>query len=354
MSDKILERVRLLLDKAEHVNTPAPEAELALKMANSLMAKHAIDEAIIRAGQTSSQRRAPSSTVIKLGENGTAEFWPVLRGIINDIAATNRCTGVISFNSVKLYGMAEDLSWTEMLFTTTYMQFVRELNPKWDESLGYDHNVYNYKVAGYKWKQIDEFAILMGHPSRESLTDGKPNGFYHKLKAAYVRHAKLVGDTNRVTTQSHSEYRRQFAEAFAHRISMRLWEMRKASQAETDSTPGAALALVTMSEDVREAMYAEYPHMRPETKEAREARHLKERQAREDMLNAMTPLQRQKFHEKEQREMRRERERNSKAWAKQSERYSDSAHRRGRAAADTVDLSRKTYTDPAPKRGEIN
>ena len=61
MSDdkKLMETVRLLLARAEHPNTPPEEADTALRRANALMARHAIDEALVRATQTARERRAP-------------------------------------------------------------------------------------------------------------------------------------------------------------------------------------------------------------------------------------------------------------------------------------------------------
>src|SRR5690349_5135639 len=85
--EKILDRVAKLLALAEHENTPAPEAEIALLQANRLIAKHAIDEAILRQSQTVGQRRALVEKKIVIG-GGT--FNGTLRTILQYAADANR------------------------------------------------------------------------------------------------------------------------------------------------------------------------------------------------------------------------------------------------------------------------
>ena len=53
-----MDRVAALLRIAEHPNTPVPEADVALMQANKLIAKHAIEEALLRQHQTVGERRA--------------------------------------------------------------------------------------------------------------------------------------------------------------------------------------------------------------------------------------------------------------------------------------------------------
>ncbi|UVF61396.1 hypothetical protein SEA_SPARCETUS_67 [Microbacterium phage Sparcetus] len=386
-SEKIMERVARLLALAEHPNTPAPEAELALRQANSLITKHAIDEAILRQSQTASERRAIEKRTIVIGGGWT--FRPYLRTII--IAAADALRVVIvtdTAGQAHLYGAAEDISWLDMLFAMIKVQFLSKLDPAWDNSKSYDENVYTMKVAGFKWKEINALAVQNGHESREShshvahITNDEQrdfwerhvqfgtgrfikgdevrdyNGFYHKLKAAYVRHAKSIGDDSRVVTQSHQAYRLSFAESFKLTMQQRFWQMKRDAESEMDTIPGAALALRDVRQDAKKAMWGDFPELSPEEIEKRRkaARDQAEAEAkaRQDMLDAMTPKQREAFLEKEEREARR----NEEAWRRRDERNSyswdEGARARGKQAANSVDLTRKAGSAGAGStRGEL-
>jgi len=399
-SEKIMDRVAKLLALAEHANTPAPEAELALRQANSLITKHAIDEALLRQSQTVGERRAITTLAIVLGGG---EFRPYLRTIFEAAAEALRVTVAsktvrVSDGSMDtefhMYGASEDVAWLDMLFNMIKLQFLLKLDPKWDNSLGYDANVYNFKVAGYKWGSINQIAMDHGHESRESLekvtmarysfygdvdADAKlvigdpenpgrydrfevrrPSGFFHKLKAAYVRHAKAIGDDTRVATQSHQAYRLSFAESFRTRMTERFWQMQSDAESEMDTIPGAALALRDMKEDADRAMWADFPNMDPAEIARRQKAYRDqvdaERKAREDMLDAMTPKERQKFLEAEEAAERKQ-ARADRAWAKKNTRYyyrDATADAMGRAAANSVDLTRKAGSAGAgATRGEL-
>ena len=380
-NNKTLELVRNLIARAEHPNTPAPEAELCFKQANKLMLKHAIDEATLRAGQSESQRRSPKKIVIKLGESDTSEFWPALKTILNEIAVSNRCTGAFTYRDATIFGMDEDVRWVEMLYTTVYFDFLSHIAPRWDAALGYDANVYNFKVAGFSWKDINAKAVSAGEKSAEKMESYEKYCGYHpqtgmsifqtaergtgkmggSMISAYKRHAKKIGDLNLVSTTSFSEYRRQFTDAFTARIATRIRRMADESAAETANVPGAALALTSSMEDVNRAFWEEFPQFAPITPEEEERRRLaaeeyalKIAERREAELNAMSPKKRAEFLEKEERAKRRESERNRKYWAEQDAKHNASAHSRGRNAANSSDLSKKRHTGAADQRKAIS
>lgn len=395
-SEKIMSRVAKLLALAEHPNTPAPEAELALRQANSLITKHAIDEAILRQSQTIGERRAISHSTIVLGGG---EFAPYLRTIFNTAAETLRVSVAgRSFRTdtgydteIHMYGAAEDVAWLDTIFNMIKLQFLLKLDPRWDNSVSFDQNVYTFKVAGYKWAEIDRIAQQHGHESREStgkttvarryVAEGewfeelyevedpkpwdtvyvrRPNGFFHKLKAAYIRHAKLIGDDERVQTQTHQAYRLSFAEAFRSRMAERFWQMEEDAKAEMDTIPGAALALRDMKEDADKAMWADFPHLDPEEiarlMEARREQERREAEARQAMLDAMPTKDRQKFLEDEESTKRAE-AKAQRSWERKNTRYytvDRTARRLGANAANSVDLSRKAGSAGAGStRGEL-
>lgn len=400
-SEKIMERVARLLALAEHPNTPEAEAELALKQANSLITKHAIDEALLRQSQSVGERRAITHMTVILGGG---EFRPYLRTIFESAAEALRVSvagrGVRVNNGMDydtefhMYGANEDVVWLDMLFNMIKLQFLLKLDPRWDNSKSYDENVYTFKVAGYKWSEIDRIAVDHGHDSREStakvnvarysfygnvpadavLVIGdpenpnrydrfevrQPNGFFHKLKAAYVRHAKAIGDDTRVQTQTHQAYRLSFAESFRSRMTERFWELQREAEAEMDTIPGAALAIRDMKDDADRAMWVDFPHMSPEEiarrREEMREQERKEAEARQAMLDAMSPKERQKFLEDEEATARKA-AKAQRSWERKNTRYytiDRTAQRLGASAANSVDLTRKAGSaGAAATRGEL-
>lgn len=380
---KILELVRNLLARAEHPNTPAPEAELAMQQANKLMAKHAIEEAMLDSTRTESERKKPTDIEIKVGWESAGEFYPKMRTILMYIAEANRCKCVPKiddYSIMRVYGFAEDVRWVEMLFTMVLADFLRQVNPKWDNSKGLDENVYNFKVAGYKWKQIHDEMLRNGHESVEKMKPARGyvrdeygrlqrddhgyiltqevqvgTGSFPPLMSAYKRHAKKVGDQHLVKTNSHEQYREQFTLAFTDHLIRRLADM-KFDNAEEAKTAGAELALIDRSHLVDEAIWADHPQMHPDEirrqKEIRLREFERQAQEREEKLAAMTDAQKRKFLEEEERQRRR-REKASRGKVRYVA-YQSAAANRGRSAAESVDLRRKRHADGRGSQGVIS
>lgn len=402
--EKILERVQKLLALAEHPNTPEAEAELALAQANSLINKHAIDEALLRMSQTLEQRRAPEKRrIVVASGTGMGIALSALRSILHDMARTYRCSIAIdgAYNA-DIYGASEDVAWVEMLFMSTYYQLLLKINPKWDTEKSYDENVYNFKVAGFAWADIDKTSREHGGPDarvweahrgmvqdvrdyeanpdeqtpiwepkyawsasnfrnvtiaeEEDLTgrfiygdweQPHPTKIKGSMISAYRRWAKEIGDDQPVATASHHAYRIYFIEGFKHRMFSRLIEYRSEMDRNMDSIPGAALAIRDMTEEAKQMMYGDHPDMDPEEQE-RMRREAVEAEAAK--LEAMSPSERTVYLEAQEREERR---RNKPRKVKYLT-YDESAVLRGKSAADGVNMNRNAGAAEATRvRGEL-
>lgn len=366
--EKILERVRLLLARAEHPNTPAPEAELCLDRANKLIAKHAIEEAMLEMSMSQDEKRRPDKIEVHVGHDSAGEFWPQMRSILEAAAVANRCRVVIPAylsKPIEVYGFHEDLRWTEMLFTVILTDFVQQVNPRWSYDKGYDENVYNFKVAGYKWADIDRIAVEHGAPTAAIMQEEtqwwkagqptvmRPTGKYRgTLISAYKRHAKLVGDHLLVKTTSFESYREQFTQAYTNRMLARFDRMIRSNKETENETTGAALALVDRSKIIDEEIWKDHPHLHPDEIAARmEKRRLereRELQERREMLDAMDEKERAAFLEKEERKRRRNQGRVRYVA------YQSAAANRGSVAAERVDLSRKRHTGGAAPQKKLD
>jgi hypothetical protein len=121
VDDRILERVRKLLTRAEHPATPPAEAEACSEKAAALMSRHVIDQAMLDA--TASRATAPVVRRIVLEAPYTmakavlldrvAKAFRVCVAIGADHGAGRRCTTV---------GYPGDVAMTELLFTSLLLQ----------------------------------------------------------------------------------------------------------------------------------------------------------------------------------------------------------------------------------------
>lgn len=114
----VLERVRALLAKAEST-TFAEEAEALTAKAQELMARHAIDEAMVDAGGGGAPPAVAGRRI------GVEDPYAAAKSILLDrIAAANRCRAVwckeMGFSTV--FGTPGDLDMVEVLFTSLLVQ----------------------------------------------------------------------------------------------------------------------------------------------------------------------------------------------------------------------------------------
>jgi hypothetical protein len=312
VEEGVLDRVRKILDRANHPNTPDGERETALRMADRLITKHAIDEALLDAAGRD-DRRTPITKRIRAWEG--FDWQAKFRTMVAEIAKTVRCKVALHpGGDITVVGMREDVEYLEMMWTVVYLNFVSKMNPRWDNTLSFEHNVYNFKKAGYKWPSIRDKAR-----ANNCWVDWPDGG---RLIRAYKKHARMVGDESLVSTQRHSAYRESFSEGFTNTICAMLEEMRSQQREDSkDSVPGAALALRSIDEQVQESFYEAFPNFRPLSDEEfqerlEERRRIQEQEAREEQerLDAMTPAERRKHDEQVEAKRRKEAKESDRFW----------------------------------------
>jgi hypothetical protein len=120
VDDRVLERVRKLLTRAEHPSTPPAEAESCSAKAAELMSRHLIDRAVIDAGRLDRDQPVVRRIVVEapyvVGKvvllDEVAKAFGI-RVAIGGGSSTRRCT---------LVGFAGDLAMVELLFTSLLLQ----------------------------------------------------------------------------------------------------------------------------------------------------------------------------------------------------------------------------------------
>ena len=195
---KVLEKVRALLAKAESTTFPE-EAEALSAKAQELMARHAIDAAMVGAG-AGAGANGPTGVRVPVDD----PYAGAKSILLSEVAAANRCRAVWSkgFSFSTVLGFESDLEFVDVLYTSLLVQ----------------------------------------------------------ATSAMVAAGSQVDRTGRSRTRS---FRQAFLLAYASRIGPRLREAEAASRAAAAEQYGPALlpVLADRSDAVRAAEAAAFPHL---------------------------------------------------------------------------------------------
>jgi hypothetical protein len=115
---RILEKVRALLAKAESTTFPE-EAEALSAKAQELMARHAIDEAMVGAGVGAADDDPSGMRVLVDDPYASAKSI-----LLSEVASANRCRAVWSkgFGFSTVLGFESDLEFVDLLYTSLLVQ----------------------------------------------------------------------------------------------------------------------------------------------------------------------------------------------------------------------------------------
>ena len=125
--DRLLNRIRGLLAKAEATNHPA-EAETFTAKAQELMTRHAVDEAVLRGLQHEDIPIASRRVHLQ------SPYANVKATLLNAVARPNRCRTVLinAYDIAVLVGTPTDVDQTELLFTSLLIQATRAMTDAGD------------------------------------------------------------------------------------------------------------------------------------------------------------------------------------------------------------------------------
>jgi hypothetical protein len=198
VDDRILERVRKLLARAEHPATPPAEAETCSEKAAALMSRYVIDQAMLDAATTGTKpvvRRivleAPYTMAKAVLLDRVAKAFRVCVAIGADHGAGRRCT---------LVGYAADLDMAELLFTSLLLQASSAMIAA---SQGHP------RVKAFRRSFLMGYADMIGHRLRE-------------VQRATEREAAAeTPGTSIVLVDRAAQVEAAFAEEFPHLRSLR-------------------------------------------------------------------------------------------------------------------------------------
>ena len=270
--DDMLRKVQALLAKADHPNTPAPEAESARNMAEALMMKYKLDETKIGeggkafvVGQVPTWRTFPVCNLY-------SEFFNTYRSLASSviahvgIKAAFRQEQTYDENGQAVYtyvaecvGYESDLRMAELLFTSVLLAFQRKLEPKYDPSVSDQENAYAMRSAGMEGIRIA--SVLYGRRLNAASLTSEEKGLCRKVRALFKAEAERRGEDPRILLgqgNNVKKFREDFASGFENELWRRLYRMR-ASRGESE----VGLVLASRAEAIAEAYYERFPQFRP-------------------------------------------------------------------------------------------
>jgi hypothetical protein len=307
--DRMLGKIRKMLARADHPNTPEDEAKTSRRMAEEMMAKYRIDESMaVQSGLHAIVPVSREMPVCPASSPYAREYLTIAAMILRHAG----CRGAWSSKFIDGdytavftgYGYDSDLRFAEMLYQSARIAFAARMEPTRDPGLSDEDNVYNMRQAGMERIKI---AHAMGWAKASRVT-----GLYVKACAARGEEPILIGKGT-----DNKTYREQYATGFTNELYMRLNAARNGV-----NTGGAELVLAGRKEAVDEAYYADNPWARPAADTG--SQEVVELSAKEQRAL--------------ERELARQQAERRKRVAKANSATGRAALGRGRDAARTVDL----------------
>lgn len=277
--ESALSKVRGLVAKAEHPDTPAEEAASCRRLADQIMYKYAIDQAMLRDSMPEDQKIKPAKINITICEAGYRfEYYflallaavaehtrchPVVIGGAMDAAtreAWARYYGKTPVVTADVYGFEGDLRFFEILYTTLLLHMSNGIDPQIDPAESDDVNAYNLHSAGLNWLEIARLYYRRGHEMgwNGDRSDYMRYGSY--WKRACRREARKRGEAPvslpaNFTEKARHEWRVNFSRSYVSTVATRLW------QARQSRTEDGALILKSSTDAIREMLNADHPNL---------------------------------------------------------------------------------------------
>ena len=260
--DKILATIAALLARADHPNTPIPEAELSRMRAEKLMLKYRIAEATaVESGEVVLKPVWRKVFVCTYDSEFRDHYYSLAVAIVRHVGGRQR--SVVEYSdsigssaySLNIVGYDSDLRYMELINSACMLAFSTRLEPKFHPEESLASNAYRMRLAGMERNRIAK--ILLG--TWETTNEMKQKT--RKVTALIKEGAALEGaDASEVLGRGNSvkTYRSSYADGFYSEFLNRLARMRI-----QDGLEATTLVLSNRKGNVDEAFYERFPNMRP-------------------------------------------------------------------------------------------
>jgi hypothetical protein len=257
--DKMLRRVRSLLERAEHPATPIEEANSCRQTAEAIMFKYRIAEATAVDKGTSLVTPVKRLFTYDLSSRYSRYYGAML---VEAIAHT-QCYGVQGYwtddNGRRVYGIMgygydSDLRYAEELFLAARLAFSSRMEPTDDSSLPEDERVFLLRASGMERPRIAQLVYGNRDYAQKVTTTFKRYCRAHDVSQEEMN--RMLGKGNNMKV-----WKEAFCEGFISTLSANLWRARNAVERES-----GGLVPVSRMQRVKEFMYQDNPDLRPTTK----------------------------------------------------------------------------------------
>lgn len=256
--EDIMRKVAALLAKADST-TFGEERDAFIAKADQLMAVYAIQAfELEHAANSKNERRKPELRTIEYGTAGQKEADDELVQVFYALVQLTGCKmGFWGWRSAKVVGYPEDLDYLTMLFFNIRLHLASQLEPKPRPELTMEDNLVMLKEAGMKWERIYQ---LLHDAGQLDVPWERKVGV--RFTGIYTKYCK---ENNRPRMYTNPDvWRRNFIQGYCNEINNRIYEMRNA---RTQAAQGHELVMVSMAEELQEALYEFFPDKRPHPKD---------------------------------------------------------------------------------------
>lgn len=345
--ESIVTRVQKLLNLAMDEGATEAERQLAQERADKLMVEHMIAQADLKANDPKRGRVTHTEWSFEMSYEFRQDLENLLWAVMNHTQC--RYTSKYDYTTHKrrlhVVGMPEQIAYAERLWMIVFTELTRNMNPSWDPALSMDANVYHFVKAGVKWRNIHEIAwknvgdttgLPDPYPADKQTGWGKVyGGDGGRLKRAYHREQKRLGEERENHTQRHGAYRASYVQSFSSTIRKRLNEMARKSQEDltVSDADRYALAVQGTKEQTDAEFYRLFPEFDPEVQKRESAK----AHAAEQLRRAnLTEAQRRAEDERQRRAYARARKHYDRI---QDKSYDANGWSRGTKVASKVNLN---------------
>lgn len=260
--EDVLRKVRALIERAEHANTPEPEAESCRIKADQLMLVYAIESFDLE-GADQDEKNRPELREFWYGETGDRQADDELCMMYHAMA--KHCgakIGHFGWRMSKVVGYASDLDYLDLMFTSVRMDLSSKVGLKADPSISLEDNVAAFKSAGWAWKPIyDELmkaGILPYYDNGHSYVPKKDGGLTFR---AYKRWLKAHPGEEHIG-ENPKRYKLGFIKGYSETVQVRIMRMTKERQ-NTVEEKGYGIVLYARGEELDEFLWEQFPDQRP-------------------------------------------------------------------------------------------
>lgn len=177
--ERVLEKVRALLAKAESTSFPDEAAALTAK-AQELLTRHSLEDAVLHAGEPSARKAAASARRVWIDE----PYVSAKAHLLSVVALANGCRCVMSddlgFSTVA--GHDDDLDSVEILFTTLLVQATIQMTAAGPRTDARGRS----RTRSFRRSFLVAFAIRIGERLREGRRAGESAAAEHVGSTALV------------------------------------------------------------------------------------------------------------------------------------------------------------------------